>query len=191
MLPLQGAWVWSLVGELRSHMPHGKKKKKKSHLKVSIVVNIQWDYLFAHLTNIVFIWWFSLLIFNLIIVICSVAKSCPTLVTPWSVAHQVPLSMGFPRQEYCSGLSFPSLGNYCYCCCVVQLLSHVWLFETPWTAAHQASLTFTISWSLLKFMSIESVMLSNHPLPPPFSFIFQPFPTSWSFPMSQLFTSGG
>ena len=33
---------------------------------------------------------------------------------------------------------------------------------TPWTAAHQASLSFTVSWSLLKFMSIESVMLSNH-----------------------------
>ena len=45
---------------------------------------------------------------------------------------------------------------------VVQLLSHVWLFVTPWTAAQQASLSFTISWSLLKFMSIESVMPSNH-----------------------------
>ena len=33
---------------------------------------------------------------------------------------------------------------------------------TPWAAAHQASLSFTVSWSLLKFMSIESVMLSNH-----------------------------
>ena len=45
---------------------------------------------------------------------------------------------------------------------VVQSLSHVWLFVTPWTAAHQASLSFTISWSLLKLMSIESVMPSNH-----------------------------
>ena len=36
------------------------------------------------------------------------------------------------------------------------------LFVTPWTAACQASLSFTISWSLLKFTSIESVMLSNH-----------------------------
>ena len=40
---------------------------------------------------------------------------------------------------------------------VVQLLSHVWPFATPWTAAHQASLSLTISWSLLKFMS-ELVM---------------------------------
>ena len=38
---------------------------------------------------------------------------------------------------------------------VVQLLSHVWLFTTPWTAACQASLSFTISWSLLKLMSIS------------------------------------
>ena len=44
----------------------------------------------------------------------------------------------------------------------VQLLSRVWLFATPQTAAWQASLSFTISWILLRFMSIESVMLSNH-----------------------------
>ena len=44
----------------------------------------------------------------------------------------------------------------------VQNLSHVWLFATAWTAAHQASLSITNSWSLLKFMSIESVMPSNH-----------------------------
>ena len=45
---------------------------------------------------------------------------------------------------------------------VIQLLSHVRLFATPLTAAHQAPLSFTISESLLIFMSIESVMLSNH-----------------------------
>ena len=55
---------------------------------------------------------------------------------------------------------------------VVQLLSHVRLFVTPWTEAHQASLSFTISRSLLKLMCIELVMPSNHfilccPLPPP------------------------
>ena len=44
----------------------------------------------------------------------------------------------------------------------VQLLSHVQLFETPWTTACQASLSITNSWSLLKLMSIESVMPSNH-----------------------------
>ena len=45
---------------------------------------------------------------------------------------------------------------------VVQLLSHVRLFSTPWTAERQSSLSFTSSWSLLKFMPIESVMLSSH-----------------------------
>ena len=45
---------------------------------------------------------------------------------------------------------------------VVQSISRVWLFATPWTAARQASLSFTISWSLLKLMSIESVMTFNH-----------------------------
>ena len=43
-----------------------------------------------------------------------------------------------------------------------QLLSHVRLFMTPWAAAHQASLSITNSWSLLKLTSIESVMPSNH-----------------------------
>ena len=44
----------------------------------------------------------------------------------------------------------------------VQSLSHVWLFATPWTAACQTILSITNSWSLLKLMSIESVMPSNH-----------------------------
>ena len=46
--------------------------------------------------------------------------------------------------------------------CVVQLLSHVWVFVTPSTAVYQASLSFTIYRSLLKLMSVESVMPSNH-----------------------------
>ena len=45
---------------------------------------------------------------------------------------------------------------------VVQSFSHVQLFATPLSAPHQASLSFTISWSLIKFMSIESVMPFNH-----------------------------
>ena len=45
---------------------------------------------------------------------------------------------------------------------VVQLLSRVWPFATPWTAAHQACLPFTVSLSLLKFTSTESVTTSNH-----------------------------
>ena len=74
----------------------------------------------------------------------------------------------------------------------MQSLSHLWLFATSWTAARQASLFFTISWSLLKFMSIESVMPSNiWSSVVPLSSCLQSFPASGSFLMSQLFTSGG
>ena len=62
----------------------------------------------------------------------------------------------------------------------------------PWTASHHNSLPFTISQSLLKLMSVESVMPSNHLiLCGPFSSCPQSFPPSGSFPVSQLFASGG
>ena len=75
----------------------------------------------------------------------------------------------------------------------VQSLSHVQLFETPWTAACQASLSITNSQGLLKLASIELVMPSNHLiLYVPFSFHLQSFPlASGSFPRSRFFTSGG
>ena len=74
----------------------------------------------------------------------------------------------------------------------VQLLSHVQLFVTPWTAACQASLSFTISQSSLKLKSIESVMPSTiSSSVVPFSSCLQSSPASGSFLMSQLFTSGG
>ena len=64
--------------------------------------------------------------------------------------------------------------------------------ETPWTAAHQASLFITNSWSPPKPMYIESVMPSNHLISVvPFSSCPQSFPASGSFPMSQFFASGG
>ena len=74
-------------------------------------------------------------------------------------------------------------------CCSVP--SQVWLFVTPWTAAHQASLSFTISHNLLKFMSTESVMLSVH-LILHHTLLHLPSisPGSGSFPMSRLFASG-
>ena len=136
---------------------------------------------------------------------CLVVESC---LAPWTVAHQGPLCLGFPRQEYWSGLSLPSPGDLCnpeielastvspalqtdhlptepsgnncfkpLCQFLlfskvnqpylyisvqpVQLLSHVQVFVTPWTA-RQASLSITISQSFLKLMSIESVVPSNH-----------------------------
>ena len=74
----------------------------------------------------------------------------------------------------------------------VQSLSHVQLFVTPWTAAHQPSLFITNSQSLPKLMSIE---LWYHPnissSVVPFSSCFPSFPVSGSFPVSQFFTSGG
>ena len=74
----------------------------------------------------------------------------------------------------------------------VQLLSHVWLYVTPWIASHQASLSITNSWSSLKLTSIESVMPSSHLiLCHPFSSCPQSLPASESFPMSQLFAWGG
>ena len=75
----------------------------------------------------------------------------------------------------------------------VQLLSHVRLFATPWTAARQASLSITNSQSLPKLTSIELVMPSNHLILSsvvPFSSRLQSFPTSGSFPISQFFASG-
>ena len=85
--------------------------------------------------------------------------------TPWTVACQTPLSVAFPRQEYWSGLPFPPAGDTpdpgikpfsltapalagrffttsaTWGFVVVQSLSLVWLFMTPWTAAHQAPLS--------------------------------------------------
>ena len=60
---------------------------------------------------------------------------------------------------------------------------------TLWTTGHQASLSLTISWSLLRFMSIESVMLTISAPAAPFSFCPQSFPASGSFPVSRLFAS--
>ena len=104
---------------------------------------------------------------------------------PHQQAHQCPQSMRFSRQEYWSGLPFPLPGDLPHpgiepipltspplagkllttsakSVQSVQPNSHVWLSATPWSAAGQASLSITNSWSLLKLMSIELVMPSNH-----------------------------
>ena len=65
---------------------------------------------------------------------------------------------------------------------VVQVIGHVRLFATPWTAAQYTSLSFSISWNLLKLVSIESVILSNHLiLCCPFLFLPSIFPSVWVF----------
>ena len=73
---------------------------------------------------------------------------------------------------------------------VVQSFIHVCLFATSWTVACQTSLAFTISLSLLKLMSIESMMPYNHLiLCHPFLLLPSNFPASGSFPVSWLFVS--
>ena len=74
---------------------------------------------------------------------------------------------------------------------VVQALSPVRLLETPQTAAQQASLSSIISWSVFKFMSIESVMLPISSSLAIFSFCFQSLPASGSFQVNQHLASGG
>ena len=131
---------------------------------------------------------YSLICCYLLLLLFSHKVISDSFVNPWTVAHQAPLSMGFSRPKYWSGLPFPPprdlpnpgiepvfpghllhwqvdsspLSHQGSPVCSVQSLSHVWLFATPWTAAHQASLSTINSQSLLKLMSIESVMPSNH-----------------------------
>ena len=141
---------------------------------------------------------------------CLVTQLCPQLfVTPMNCRPPVSSVHGIHRQEYWSGLPFPSPGDlpdpgfksaspalaggyftteppgkhtiapllFCIrqkiflflqvCICAsfissVQSLSCVQFFVTPWTAARQASLSITISWSFLKLICIESEMPSSH-----------------------------
>ena len=75
-----------------------------------------------------------------------------TLCVHWMCVH---LSMSMCTHFGCIDL-------VCFLINTVQFLSHVWLFVTPWTEAHQASLFVTKTWSLLKLVSIDSLMPSNH-----------------------------
>ena len=85
----------------------------------------------------------------------------------------------------------PKVRTSAYCCCRSVAKSSP-AFATPWTAACQPSLFFTISRSLFIFMSIKSVMLSNHLiLCHPLLLLPSVFPASGSFPISWLFTLCG
>jgi len=88
--------------------------------------------------------------------------------------------------------TFQNFFTQIHCVVVVQSLSHARLFATPWTAEHQASPSFTVSQSLLKFTSIKLVMLSNHLiLCCPLLLLPSIFHCVRVFPVSQLFASGG
>ena len=81
---------------------------------------------------------------------------------------------------------------YIHLFCFGQLLSHIQLFVTPWTAAHQAFLSLSVSWSLLKLMSIESIIPSKHfILYCLLLFLLSVLPSIRAFPVSWLFTSQG
>ena len=128
------------------------------------------------------------------------------IVTPWTVAYQAPTSMEFSRQEYWSGFPFPSpedwtqglplcrqmlylLSHIQSNTIIGQSLNHVQLFAAPGFAACQASLSFTVSWGLLKLMFIESVMPSNNLiLCLPLLLLPSIFPI---IPKNWLFASGG
>ena len=96
---------------------------------------------------------------------------------------------GWRLKEGESACSFDDIN---FAVTVVQLLSHVWLSKSLRTAAHQAPPSSTFSQSWLKFMSSDSVMLSNH-LILCHSLLLLPaiFPSIRFFSVSQLFTSGG
>ena len=106
--------------------------------------------------------------------------------------HYANISFCSPWNSLCWGFTgLPSVPTAEFSS--VQSLSHVRLFATPQTAACQASLSITNSRSLLKFMSITSVMPSNHLIicHHLLLLLLQSFLLSGSFPLSQLFTSGG
>ena len=79
----------------------------------------------------------------------------------YSVFIYIFIYIGYPFPNYSAYLQRTGI-NWIVSVVAVQLLSHVWLFATSWTAACQASLSITISRNLLKFISIESVMPSSH-----------------------------
>ncbi|CAI9180807.1 unnamed protein product [Rangifer tarandus platyrhynchus] len=70
---------------------------------------------------------------------------------------------------------------------VIHSLSHVWLPETSWTAAHQASLSFTVSQTLLKLMSIESMIASNHLILCHPLLLFSVFPSQYAYFISVVY----
>ena len=89
------------------------------------------------------------------------AKSCPTLVTLWSVVCQDPLSLGLSKQEYWSGLPFPSPGDLPWASLVTQLVKNppsvreTWVRSLGWEdplekgkATHSSTLAWRISWTV-------------------------------------------
>ena len=123
---------------------------------------------------------------------CSVAP-IPSQARPFplSISHNPIPVISSSRRYLPRATAQTPRGQPCLCCViVVQPFGRVPLFATPWTAARQASL-FTISQSLLKLMSKESTIPSNHLILCHHLLLPSVFPSIRIFSVSQLFTSGG
>ena len=130
---------------------------------------------------------------NSIIVLLKIMNLFP-LLTAFKISHLCFLLLLLNDRffKFYNASQFSKVSHTWFCIAFVQSQSHVQLFVTPWTAAFQASLSFTISWSLPIFTPLRLVMLPNHLiLCRPFSFYLQSFPASRSFPVNWLFASGG
>ena len=118
-------------------------------------------------------------------VLCQPLDTIQQVAQSWYLAH---VTLHHPDGETVETLY--GKNYHSDCTVVVQLLLQC--FVTTWTAAHQASLSFTISQRLCKLPSVELVMPSGHLiLCHPFLLFLQYFPASGSFQMSRLFASGG
>ena len=95
-----------------------------------------------------------------------------TCIPPYTMSRICYGSPEDPSNSSTSPLYMVQSSRYFLALIVVHSLSRVRLFKTPWAVARQASLFSSTFQSLLKFMSIEWVMLSNHPLQPPSPFTF-------------------
>ena len=123
--------------------------------------------------------------------VCSVTQSCPNLCYPMYCSPPGSCVHGILQARILDWIAMPcsrgsSQSKDQIHVSSVRSLSRVQHFVTPWTIAHQASLSITNSWGLLKLMPIKLVMSCNHLiLCHPFFSCLQSFPASRSFPMSQ------
>ena len=102
---MQGVWVWSLVREVRSHMPHGKQtnkqKKRQRFAHLPLLLKTFLTKAVTHTSRA--------LLYELLAGLPSRFSHVWLFATPWTVAPQAPLSMGFSRPECCRGFSCPPL----------------------------------------------------------------------------------
>ena len=108
----------------------------------------------------------------LVVVSVSVTKSCPTLATPWTVGRQAPLSMGFSRQEYWSGLPFPSPGDLPDP--GIEHGSPAWQADSLPTELQSTPLVHLLCWSVYWFSWFLSLQVCPLLKPPPLLVWFFP-----------------